>query len=58
MFVLLHLHAAVIDELERTQASHLLIHTQILCKKRKRKGVSSQLSAPMSTLCCKTKGFL
>lgn len=30
MFVLLHLHAAVIDELESPQASHLLIHTQVL----------------------------
>lgn len=30
MFVLLHLRAAVIDELESPQAAHLLIHTQVL----------------------------
>lgn len=30
MFVLLHLHAVVIDELESPQAAHLLVHTQVL----------------------------
>lgn len=30
MFVLLHLRAAVIDELQSPQAAHLLIHTQVL----------------------------
>lgn len=51
MFVLLHLRAAVIDELESPQAAHLLIHTQVLrhAKRSKR--------WPLRTVCtlrCKT----
>lgn len=41
IFVLLHLYAAVIDELESTQASHLLIHTQVLARAKRGRGRES-----------------